>query len=65
MGDDDFIKNMNVASGYTVGLQNIINPKKTDYGYQYKIVQATCFLVSKERDPDLVDKSPSKYLINE
>lgn len=31
MEDDDFIKNMNGASGYTIGLHYTINSKKTDY----------------------------------
>jgi len=57
MEDDDLIKNMNGAPGYTVGLQNATNPKTNDYGYQLENVQTTCFSVCKERHPDLVDKN--------
>lgn len=40
---EDFIRNMNGASGFTVGLHDTINSKKTDYGYQLKICTGNGF----------------------
>lgn len=37
MKDEDFIRNMNGASLFTVGLHDAISSKKTDYGYQLEI----------------------------
>lgn len=44
MKDEDFIRRMSGTSGFTVGLCNTINLKKTDYGYQLESCTGNGFL---------------------